>query len=118
MSSNAGLALGNWNGVTTFNVADATGNSDPDLIVGTTLQDAVSTDGSSGTQGVSCLVKTGAGTMKLTGALQISGFVSVYDGTLDLASATVVGRNEDQPGGFDRPADSADGAPRRTSRFT
>jgi autotransporter-associated beta strand protein len=64
-------------GVNIFNVADATGDSNADLIVSTPLM-----DGSGDYAGVGSLVKTGAGTMVLSAVNTYSGTTTVSNGAL------------------------------------
>lgn len=66
---------------TTFNVADATGNSAADLIVSAPL-----TNGSGDYAGTGSLEKSGAGTMRLDGVNTYTGTTSVTGGTLALGS--------------------------------
>lgn len=65
----------------TFNVADATGNANPDLIVSAKLQNTSSTLTASG------LTKSGAGTMLLSGANSYTGPTSVSAGKLTVSTA-------------------------------
>ncbi len=60
----------------TFNVANVTGNSDPDLTTSVTFADA------SQSRDVAGLIKTGSGTMKLGAASVYSGGTTVAEGTL------------------------------------
>ena len=65
---------------TTFDVADATGNSASDLIVGVPVRNS-----SGGGNGV--LIKTGAGTLELDGANTYSGSTVISAGTLALGAS-------------------------------
>jgi fibronectin-binding autotransporter adhesin len=65
---------------TTFNVADATGNANADLIVSAALADQSGDFGS----GVGGFTKTGAGTMLINGLNVYSGDTTVAQGTLAL----------------------------------
>jgi autotransporter-associated beta strand protein len=64
-------------GVNVFNVADATGDANPDLIVSVPL-----VDGSGDYSGVGSIVKTGAGTLLLSGVDTYTGTTTVSNGTL------------------------------------
>ena len=66
-------------GVRTFNVADVTGSSATDL--------AVSANLNNGENSVGGVLKTGAGTMTLTGTHEYSGTTTVGEGTLAIAGS-------------------------------
>jgi fibronectin-binding autotransporter adhesin len=68
-------------GATIFNVADATGNPSPDLIVNAALQNNALANANS-------ITKTGAGTMELTAASTYTGTTTVSAGTLLVNNAT------------------------------
>jgi autotransporter-associated beta strand protein len=71
----------------TFNVAD--GPAATDLLVTAALTQSGRPVGS--TTGGNCgLVKKGAGTLRLTGAVQLTGLISVEAGTLDLAPSSLM----------------------------
>ncbi len=74
-----GIANGN-NTSTTFNVADATSSSASDLNVSAVFQN--------GPGGVNGLIKTGLGTMTLTGANTYTGATTVSAGTLALVGGS------------------------------
>lgn len=63
-----------------FNVADATGDANPDLIVSVPL-----TDGSGDYPGIGSLVKSGAGTLLLSGVNSYTGTTTVSNGTLSVS---------------------------------
>jgi autotransporter-associated beta strand protein len=70
----------------TLNVAD--GPTETDLLISAALTQSGRPIGS--TTGGSCgLVKKGEGTLRLTGAVQLTGFISVEAGTLDLATTSL-----------------------------
>lgn len=70
----------------TLNVAD--GPAATDLLVSAALTQSGRPQGS--TTGGSCgLVKKGAGTLRLTGAVQLTGLISVEAGTLDLTTSSL-----------------------------
>jgi autotransporter-associated beta strand protein len=71
-----------WNGPITFNVADATNSSAPDLIVETELENSAG--------GVAHLVKSGAGTMTVNFASRLDGGIEVVAGTLGINGPLVV----------------------------
>lgn len=75
------------NGTTTFAVADVTSSSAPDLIVSAPLRNA-SGDYASG---VGSLLKSGAGTLRLSAANSYTGTTTVSAGTLELAGNLVSG---------------------------
>ncbi|WP_367874402.1 autotransporter-associated beta strand repeat-containing protein [Luteolibacter sp. Populi] len=90
-AANSQIQIGNNSagGLTTFAVADATGNSSPDLSIAATLQDGRSF-GAGGTGLVaSGLVKTGPGTLVLGAYNLYSGPTTVSSGTLKLESNTL-----------------------------
>lgn len=68
------------NGTTTFNVADATGDANPDLWVRTILRNP--SDDYGGTNVPAAMLKTGAGTMALTANNVYTGTTTVNAGTL------------------------------------
>ena len=70
---------------TTFNVADATGNSSPDLLVPSILENQSGDFGSA----AGSLTKTGAGTMLMSGANVYTGNTTISAGTLMLGGKTV-----------------------------
>lgn len=72
----------------TFEVADVTGNADPDLIVS-----SVVTDGSGDYPGVGGLVKSGPGTMSLSGMNTYSGETSVTAGVLAVNGNAIADAN-------------------------
>lgn len=74
------------NGTTTFNVADATGNASPDLLVQTILRNPSDDYGGAGVP--AALTKTGAGTMVLAANNVYTGPTTVADGTL-LVTGTI-----------------------------
>jgi autotransporter-associated beta strand protein len=107
---------GSWFNIfpaTTFTVADATGNSDTDLLVTTSLR-ALPDSGNDWAYGVAKLIKEGAGTMEVTvhsyfrggldlngGTLKVSGGNSGYgffDGTVNVHSGTTLAINSDGTG--------------------
>ena len=73
---------------TTFNVADATGNSAADLVVSATLQN---NNDSSLNPVATGILKTGVGTMTLTGANTYTGPTALNGGILALGSAGALG---------------------------
>ena len=73
---------------TTFNVADATGNSAADLVVSATLQN---NNDSSLNPVATGILKTGVGTMNLTGANTYTGPTALNGGILALGSAGALG---------------------------
>ncbi len=82
--ANPQMTLGSAGGsgsATTFNVADATGDSAGDLIVSAALQNGGGNNG---------LTKTGLGTLLLSGANTYSGATTVSAGTLALGANNVV----------------------------
>ena len=70
---------------TTFNVADATGNSSPDLLVPSILENQSGDFGSA----AGSLTKTGVGTMLMSGANVYTGNTTISAGTLMLGGKTV-----------------------------
>ena len=79
-AANSGIHLQKGNGVT-FNVADVTGDANPDLIVSAILTNI------SNNAGAGSLTKTGAGTMRLDANNSFSGTATVNGGTLALGAA-------------------------------
>ena len=79
---------GEYNGISTnnvnFNVADVTGNSSTDLLVSARLRNAY-------VQGGGSFTKSGAGTMELTNFNDISGAVTISEGTLKLSGNGTLG---------------------------
>ncbi len=73
--ANSGIHL---HSSTTFDVADATGNSNPDLIISGVLINQTGDQASA----AGALVKSGSGTMNLTGANTYTGATAVNAGTL------------------------------------
>ena len=71
---------------TTFQVADVTSSSDPDLIVTSILQDVGGH--------ASPLTKTGAGTMQLLGANTYTGDTTVLEGTLAVSGNSIADTNK------------------------
>jgi fibronectin-binding autotransporter adhesin len=82
-------------GATTFNVADVTGDAQPDLVVSTTLSN--NRDGA-GLPVASGLVKTGAGTMALLGNHTYTGPTTISQGTLQLHNSLVARYTFDDSG--------------------
>lgn len=76
-TSNSGINLGTTSGSTTFDVADVTGNSAADLTVSASLQDKV-------LSGAAGLVKTGSGTVVMSGANTFTGNVTISGGSYDV----------------------------------
>lgn len=72
------VGAGAGGGTTTFNVADVTGNSSADLLVGTVLNNLQNV--------ASGIIKTGAGTMQLSATNTYTGTTTVSAGTLSIAS--------------------------------
>lgn len=66
-------------GSRTFNVAEATGDAGADLTIDTTVVD--------GKNGASSLVKTGAGTLTLSGDTSYTGTTTVNGGTLTMVNS-------------------------------
>lgn len=75
-------------GVNVFNVADVTGDSNPDLIVSAPL-----VNGSGDYPGVGSIVKTGAGTLLLSGVDTYTGTTTVSNGTLSVTGQLTGGGN-------------------------
>ncbi len=82
-------AYWNLSNGTVFDVADVSGNADPDLTVSAGLKDAVGSPDT--TWASSGIVKTGAGTMVLTRANSYTGGTTVLAGTLRAGSAQAFG---------------------------
>lgn len=76
-------------GTTVFNVADATGDANPDLLVQTMLRNPSDDYGGSGV--AAALTKTGAGTMVLTANNLYTGATTVSDGALLVNGAIASG---------------------------
>jgi fibronectin-binding autotransporter adhesin len=72
---------------TTFNVADVTANSSPDLIVTGNFIDQTSSNGAAS------LIKTGAGTMLMSGSGSYTGTTTISAGTILLGSAFGIGNS-------------------------
>ncbi len=72
-----------------FNVADVTGNSNADLIVTSAFND-------SGNQGIAGIIKTGAGTMTMSGANTYSGPTIISNGVLQVTSTGSIGPGTNQ----------------------
>ncbi len=83
-NANSGVALGILNGAKVFTVADVTGNTAPDLVVSTELENP--------DNGAGALTKSGPGTMQLAGGIAHSytGATTVTEGVL-LASGSIAG---------------------------
>ncbi len=112
-STITGASWFNMNPITTFAVADATSNSDSDLLVTTSLR-ALPNSGNDWAYGVAKLIKEGAGTMEVTqhsyfrggldlnaGTLKLSGGNSGYgffDGTVNVNSGTTLSISSDGTG--------------------
>ncbi|MBQ2621774.1 MAG: autotransporter-associated beta strand repeat-containing protein [Thermoguttaceae bacterium] len=79
---------GEFNGISPnkvkFNVADVTGNNSTDLLVSARLRNAY-------VQGGGSFTKSGAGTMELTNFNDISGAVTISEGTLKLSGNGTLG---------------------------
>jgi fibronectin-binding autotransporter adhesin len=83
LDANSGINLGAsvvGGAAVTFNVADATGNANPDLLVATRLRDS---DGG----GARGLIKAGAGNMLLNVANDYTGSTTISNGVLTLGHA-------------------------------
>ena len=78
---------GNGNQTLTFNVADVTGNANPDLTINATLQNNIFGPATS----AGSLTKTGAGTLTLTGANTYTGTTTVSAGTLNVTGSYTPG---------------------------
>jgi fibronectin-binding autotransporter adhesin len=70
----------NLNATTTFSVADATGDANTDLLVAAVLADQTASQSGA----AASLVKSGAGTMTMSGANTYSGTTTVSAGTLSI----------------------------------
>lgn len=75
-------------GVNVFNVADVTGDANPDLIVSAPL-----VNGSGDYTGIGSIVKTGAGTLLLSGVSTYTGTTTVSNGTLAVSGQLTGGGN-------------------------
>ena len=89
-AANSQIQLGNntASGSTTFNVADVTGSGAEDLVVGATLQNGRDAGGSAVASG---LVKTGAGSLTLSGANTFTGNLQLNSGTLGIGNNQALG---------------------------
>jgi autotransporter-associated beta strand protein len=86
LTGDASIAFWNQSPVTTFNVADVTGNANADLTVSAGLKDGVYS-GNDNLWTPAAVVKTGAGTLKLTAINTYIGGTTVNEGTLELSGA-------------------------------
>ena len=91
-AANSQIQLGNntVDGTTTFNVADVTSSGADDLVISATLQDGRNPGGTAVASG---LIKTGSGTLLLSGANTFTGPVALYAGTLGIGSNQALGGN-------------------------
>jgi autotransporter-associated beta strand protein len=89
---NSQIHLGNntAGGVTTFAIADATGDAAADLTIAAVLQDGRNASGASVPTG---LIKTGAGTLRLDAANTFSGVTTITGGTLLLGVTNALGQS-------------------------
>ena len=86
LTGEATHAFWNLTNGTVFDVADVTGDTNPDLTVSAGLKDAVGSPDT--TWNASGIVKTGAGTMKLTSVNTYTGGTTVNQGSLLLDGGT------------------------------
>ena len=82
--ANSGIHL---HSSTTFDVADATGNANPDLIISGVLINQTGAQGSA----AGALVKNGVGTIAMTGANTFSGGSTLNAGTLQIGTGSTTG---------------------------
>gem|GEM_PF-1756553 len=98
---NLGLAVNNSPTYTTFNVADVTASPAADLTVSTALADNIATDFTSASP--AGLIKTGNGTLALTGTNTYAAGTTVNAGTLQLTAnggnCPIIGTLTVNPGG-------------------